>query len=850
MPKSRMSHPEAEQLRARCAAVVRLLWRGGLWLRIALAVIFTTLTALANLATLAPSAYAASLSSLQTNHAGLAQLPAEQRAVVNSNQPHLLPSSLTTIHSADNRLAVFAIGSDARIYTIAQVSGTASKGWNNQQAIGKPAPVALTGTLAATQDAAKNVVLVALGSDHQLYSLTQIQGTWGDWQLLGKPAADIASQPVLTLQKNGGLVLSVIGVDHVLYQNKQSATGSTWGGFTPITPQGTPALTSTPAVTETSDGSLVTVVVGTDHALYTLRSGATNWSQVAAPTGTSFSAVPVLQSDSQGALTLLVLSDTGKIYQSTGNLTTLTALGQAPKGSVSLQATLSNDGTRFLFAQDAKDNVFVWQGNATTWKQLNPTSQKVHGQVTLALTRAGEPEVLALNAQDQIQDSFLRVGSSAMHGASAKIAMATKTATAQSTTWRPFAQLTPAVASTTSALGQTSFYGYTSHPINNYVKLQVNEGSGNLVLTTNDLHIAGTGIDLSLGSIYNSQSNTWTTHGQNWSSNFGYSVNIIDNADGSETYTDPTGHPWTFTPGSNGWVSPPGMNADLVWHDATQQETLFFHQNGITYTFTSGSTYLQKITDKNNNSITFNYNATDNRLVDSVVDTQGRTTSFQYEADGDGQITQITDPSGRTVTYGYSGADLTTITDLNGKVTTFGYNASEQLTSITDPLNHTTTVAYNTGGQVATITDPTAQHGQTSFAYHASTDSACSGIVPSGQSALPCTVVTDANGHTTTVAYNTQFQPAYSKDALGHISSQKVDPATYNVTQYGDALNDLSTLTFSTDGYNNLSKSQDPTGATTSFAYNTAGTTPYYPSSSTDAQNNKRIIPMMVPGIC
>ncbi|WP_281275961.1 hypothetical protein [Dictyobacter alpinus] len=35
-----------------------------------------------------------------------------------------------------------------------------------------------------------------------------------------------------------------------------------------------------------------------------------------------------------------------------------------------------------------------------------------------------------------------------------------------------------------------------------------------------------------------------------------------------------------------------------------------------------------KVVNQNNNSITFNYNATDNRLVDAAVDTQRRTTSY------------------------------------------------------------------------------------------------------------------------------------------------------------------------------------------------------------------------------
>ncbi|MEO6888740.1 MAG: hypothetical protein ABI324_07060, partial [Ktedonobacteraceae bacterium] len=97
--------------------------------------------------------------------------------------------------------------------------------------------------------------------------------------------------------------------------------------------------------------------------------------------------------------------------------------------------------------------------------------------------------------------------------------------------------------------------------------------------------------------------------------------------------------------------------------------------------------------------------------------------------------------------------------------------------------------------------------------------------------------MTDQNGHSTTYVHNNNLQITYTKDALGHISSHSFDALNYNVTQQQDALGDMSTFTF--DVNNNLTTSNDGSGATTSFTYPPSGATnQFYPLTQTDPQGN------------
>jgi YD repeat-containing protein len=382
-------------------------------------------------------------------------------------------------------------------------------------------------------------------------------------------------------------------------------------------------------------------------------------------------------------------------------------------------------------------------------------------------------------------------------------------------------------------LGDLPFYTYITYPIDDHLELKVNVANGNLVAHMSNLHIKGTGIDESIEGYYNSQASFSRDLGNNWNFNQGHDVRLdISNPTAGITLYGPSGFSafFAYNSSTGTWSDPPGLNATLVKNgDGTY--TLTFHRSGEKLVFGTNS-HLAAEKDKNGNTISYSYNSTHDLL--SLTDSQARVTNFTHNTalgsshDPSGQITSLTDPAGRTVHYTYNERgnpvnSLTSVTDLMGKTTTFDYSGGD-LTTITDPLGNVTTISYLTGDKVGTITDATKQ-GQLLFAYNSTN-----------------TVVTDCNGHNTTYYYDTntshQFMIASVQDALGNSKTTNYD-ANFNVTQYGDALKDLSNFVFSSDGRNNLNSVADGTNATTSFTYASSGSNLYYPLTQKDPQGNQ-----------
>jgi RHS repeat-associated protein len=388
-----------------------------------------------------------------------------------------------------------------------------------------------------------------------------------------------------------------------------------------------------------------------------------------------------------------------------------------------------------------------------------------------------------------------------------------------------------------TGLGDIGFYDYFTDTINKHITLKVNVGDGNLLVETSDLSIQGTGITLSIGGTYNSLQNHFAQHGTGWNFNFGSDVALQSNSDGSETYFDPSGHAWTYvSKSSGGWTDPAGLDADLV-AGSNGTHTLTFYKTGEVYSFNSAN-ILVKDTDKNNNSVTFNTNASNASQVDSITDTQGRTTTISR--DSSGRVSQITDSLQRSISYSYnSDGELTGITDQNGKVTQFVYSNS-LLVKITDPLSNTTQIAYNDNGLVGSIHDPL--QNETNFAYYASSASECNGVQPtvSNPTLNPCTVVNDANDHKTTYGYDTNFKVLKVQDANENTTARTYTTDN-NVQQYADSLLDLTIFSFATDasGHNNLQSVTDGNGIATNFGY-TDPNHPNYATTVTNATNHQQ----------
>jgi len=162
---------------------------------------------------------------------------------------------------------------------------------------------------------------------------------------------------------------------------------------------------------------------------------------------------------------------------------------------------------------------------------------------------------------------------------------------------------------------------------------------------------------------------------------------------------------WYASSGPNTFTTPAGDFSTLVKNgDGTFTRTL---KDGTKQNFST--TGLQaSIVDRNNNTITFAYDGSNN--LATITDQNNLVTTFSYSGScgAAGRVCTITDPAGRVTTLAYDASGrLTSVTDPDNAVWPFTYDASSgRMTTMKDPRNNTTTFAYNFAGRVATITRP------------------------------------------------------------------------------------------------------------------------------------------------
>ncbi len=178
--------------------------------------------------------------------------------------------------------------------------------------------------------------------------------------------------------------------------------------------------------------------------------------------------------------------------------------------------------------------------------------------------------------------------------------------------------------------------------------LRVIPPTGELVLTEEDLHVPGRGLDFSWVRTYRSRTGGNGAMGQGWSHCYDIRCSVGSN---SVRVWDGTGRSDTYFLGTNGIYT-----ANELFNFGTLSSgvfTLEFPDTGK-WVFNSISNavapgFVWQCVDRNGNALRFGYNPT-GRLVE-VVDTLDRTNRITYN--GVGKIESVTDHSGRTVTYVY-----------------------------------------------------------------------------------------------------------------------------------------------------------------------------------------------------
>ena len=347
----------------------------------------------------------------------------------------------------------------------------------------------------------------------------------------------------------------------------------------------------------------------------------------------------------------------------------------------------------------------------------------------------------------------------------------------------------------TPRLGSDPGSTIDSTQLTDRTSLGVNVANGNLVLSNNDLHVAGTGLDLSVPRTYNGLDRDQNSFGHGWGNGIDGSLPYIYTLVNDALYlVSPDGSfsVWDADPNNpNGVITPPGLDASMC--SATTQSGCPGLLSGadLQVDFRSGERWefaaidgiyrLIADTDQNGNTISYQHNGP-NGSLSQITDSQGRTTTFSYGTNA--LISTITDTAGaRTLTYTQNAAgQLTSYKDAAGKTTGYSYDGAGNLTQITDPTGEITKILYtnvngvelNTIASITRVTNNATGAGDsTSYAY--GPPSNCAGAY--GQ-----TTETDPKGNQTIYCYDTHDRVYKTVDAYGYQTTATYD-LDDNVTQ-------------------------------------------------------------------
>jgi RHS repeat-associated protein len=318
-------------------------------------------------------------------------------------------------------------------------------------------------------------------------------------------------------------------------------------------------------------------------------------------------------------------------------------------------------------------------------------------------------------------------------------------------------------------------------------------------------------------------------------------------------YTDPSGRMYTIA-----------ATGQLQSIKDLNGNTLTFAPNGITSSIggvvvpfiRDGQGRITQITDLNQNNYVYTYDTCGTGNLCSVT-YPGISTPAVYTYTPDHSLKTRVDPNNNTWTYTYytdpaNNGRLQTVTSPsvagapNGYLTQYSYNVATNKTTTTnpdtgvitetddnfgkpltiiDPLNNTTTFTYNPHETLHTKVDPLnqAQNLATVYTYDANdflqtlTDPLNHQTTWINNQFGEVTSTTDAaQQNTTTIGYDTFFNPYTSSDSFGPLYARTYD-SVGNILTQTDANGNATQFTYDSKG--NLVKIVDPLNGVTTFTY-------------------------------
>ncbi|MDG4823232.1 RHS repeat-associated core domain-containing protein [Asanoa sp. WMMD1127] len=390
---------------------------------------------------------------------------------------------------------------------------------------------------------------------------------------------------------------------------------------------------------------------------------------------------------------------------------------------------------------------------------------------------------------------------------------------------------------------------FTTFALTDRLTLDVNTGSGNLMLRSTDLVLPGIAGNLTWGAAYNSLltgsglpkgSFNW-----NWRTRAGVDVKLIKADDNSVTYVAADGVVGRFTPSGSGYTTPKEFKATLA-NDGSGWK-LTEHESGRELYFTSGG-LLDRTLDRNDNVTDFAYDG--NGRLTTVTSDRGssgaRSATISYGSDGISALAQTVSGGSRGVSYTYDGSgNLAKIATNGGNETRFEYDSSHRITKIVSgvgpiDVGAITLVTYDSSHRVTSVkrvldsANPSVG-AVTRWAYPSATQTLVADA--NTDQAQPVTSVPRS-----TFTVNSDKRVTEAVDPAGKTRKTSYTPF-FDVATATNGTGGITTNTYGANGQQSMTSSAAPAGATATYTYANAATptnptAAYQPSSGKDTQGN------------
>jgi RHS repeat-associated protein len=390
---------------------------------------------------------------------------------------------------------------------------------------------------------------------------------------------------------------------------------------------------------------------------------------------------------------------------------------------------------------------------------------------------------------------------------------------------------------------------FTTFELTDRVTLDVNAGSGNLLIRSTDITLPGIARNLVVGAAYNSlligSDIQQGSLGHGWRTRSGVDVKLIKADDNSVTYVASDGVVGRFTPSGSGYTSPGEFKATLAQDGSGWKLTE--HESGQELYFTSAG-LLDRTLDRNDNVTDYSYDASGN--LTSITSDRGAAAARRADVTyTNGRITRIkqtiNNKVSRRVEYSYdSSGNLREICFPTLRDVRFQYDSSHRITKILSGILDSdsgaeTEITYDSQHRVTSVTryidKKKDEAATTRWAYPSSTQT----LMADANTDLSKAV---ASVPRTTYTVNAEKRVTKTVDPEGHDRDKTYTPY-HDVASSVDALGNTSTNTYGANGGQSLTTATSASGADVSVAYANASTPTnptgnFQPSSGTDPQGN------------